>query len=200
MKEIFIYGASGHGLVVADIAKACGYDKIIFIDDGKRDYKNFEEIKEQTHIPIALGIGDNWIRERIFNKLQSFGFSMPVLIHPSSIISSSCVIEEGSVVMPNVVLNARAHIGKGAILNTGSIVEHECCIEDFVHISPNVALAGNVSIGRLTHVGIATCVIQGMSIGEKSLIGAGSVVVSSLPSHKVCFGNPCKVVRGLFDE
>ena len=34
MKSIYIYGASGHGLVVADIAKACGYKDIIFIDDG----------------------------------------------------------------------------------------------------------------------------------------------------------------------
>lgn len=27
-KSIYIYGASGHGLVVADIARACGYEKI----------------------------------------------------------------------------------------------------------------------------------------------------------------------------
>ena len=33
-KSIYIYGASGHGLVVADIARNNGYDNIIFIDDG----------------------------------------------------------------------------------------------------------------------------------------------------------------------
>ena len=33
-KNIYIYGASGHGLVVADIARACGYDDSIFVDDG----------------------------------------------------------------------------------------------------------------------------------------------------------------------
>ncbi len=32
-KSIYIYGASGHGLVVADIARACGYDDVVFVDD-----------------------------------------------------------------------------------------------------------------------------------------------------------------------
>ncbi len=41
MKKIVIYGASGHGLVVADIAKDCGYEEIIFIDDGDNKYPTF---------------------------------------------------------------------------------------------------------------------------------------------------------------
>ena len=42
MKKIYIYGASGHGLVVADIARACGYEDMIFIDDGKNEFLSFE--------------------------------------------------------------------------------------------------------------------------------------------------------------
>ena len=45
MKSIYIYGASGHGLVVADIAKACGYTDILFIDDGNNEYPTFKDIK-----------------------------------------------------------------------------------------------------------------------------------------------------------
>jgi UDP-N-acetylbacillosamine N-acetyltransferase len=45
MKSIYIYGASGHGLVVSDIAMACGYDNIIFIDDGENEHLIFEDIK-----------------------------------------------------------------------------------------------------------------------------------------------------------
>jgi len=36
--RIYIYGASGHGLVVADIAKSAGYGDIIFIDDGDNEH------------------------------------------------------------------------------------------------------------------------------------------------------------------
>ena len=41
MKIIYLYGASGHGLVCADIARACGYDKIIFLDDYGKIYCYF---------------------------------------------------------------------------------------------------------------------------------------------------------------
>jgi len=195
MKSIYIYGASGHGLVVADIAKACGYKKIIFIDDGDNKYPAFKDMKHTKDIPIALGIGNNAIRKQLFQKIKTDGFSVTTLIHPSAIISSSVIIEEGSVVMPNVVINANSKIGCGVIINSASVIEHENTIEDFVHISPNVALAGNVTIKKESHIGIGSCVIQGINIGKNTMIGAGSVVIEDIGDKKVAVGNPCKVIK-----
>ncbi|WP_419773851.1 acetyltransferase [Halarcobacter sp.] len=197
MKELYIYGASGHGLVVADIAKDNGYENIIFIDDGENEYPTFEDIKSSNNIPIAFGIGNNNIRAKLFKKLKEEGFKLATLIHSSSIISSSACIEEGTVVMANVVINANSTIGKAVILNSSSVIEHECNIEDFVHISPNVALAGNVNIKELTHIGIGSCVIQGLTVGKNSLIGAGSVVVKNIKDNIKAYGNPCCEVEEL---
>ena len=83
-------------------------------------------------------------REKLYKKVKENGFSIPTLIHPSSIISSSAIIEEGTVVIPNVVVNAKAYIGKCVILNSSCVVEHESIIGDFVHISPKVAIAGHL--------------------------------------------------------
>jgi UDP-N-acetylbacillosamine N-acetyltransferase len=194
MKQIYIYGASGHGLVVADIAHACGYDEVIFVDDGDNNFPSFEDITSNTHIPIALGIGSNKTRKKLFEKAESNGFKLATLIHPSSIISPSADIGKGSVVMPSAVVNAKAKIGYGAILNSGCIIEHECDIANFVHISPNAALAGNVSIRELTHIGIGSNVIQGIDIGSNCVIGAGSVVVKNIKNNKKAYGNPCKEI------
>ena len=195
MKTIYIYGASGHGLVVADIAKCCGYEEIIFLDDDKnKGYKTFEEIKENKNFHIAFGIGNNQIRARLYNKVKNYSFHLPILIHPSSIISLSVKIEEGTVVMPNVVVNSKASIGKGVILNSSCVIEHECTIEDFVHISPKVALAGDVKIGESTHIGIGSTVIQCLNIGRNSVVGAGSVVVKNIGDFKKAYGNPCKEI------
>lgn len=197
MKSIYIYGASGHGLVVADIARACGYKDIIFIDDGANEYRTFEDIKENNNTPIALGIGNNIIRAKLFQKLNNSSFEIVTLIHPSSIISQSAIIGKGTVVMPNVVINSKAIIGKGVILNTSCVIEHECIISDFVHVSPKVALAGNVKVGQYTHVGIGTNIIQGLEIGNNSVIGAGSVVVKNIDNFKKAYGNPCREVEDI---
>ncbi len=200
MKRIYIYGASGHGLVVADIARLCGYEEIIFIDDGNKKYQSFEDIKDNNVIPIALGIGNNQIRKRIFEKVKSFGFNIATLIHPSSVISNSVNIDEGTVVMAKVVLNANAVVGKAVILNSSCVIEHECRIEDFVHISPNAVLGGNVEVKELTHVGIGSTVIQGIIIGKNCIIGSSSNVVKNIDNNKKAFGNPCKEIGNIINE
>ena len=199
-KSIYIYGASGHGLVVADIAKSCGYEDIVFLDDDKsKGFLAFDDIKENRDYHIAFGIGNNQIREKLYKKVRENGFAIPTLIHPSSIISSSARIEEGTVVMPNVVVNAKAYIGKCVILNSSCVVEHESIIGDFVHISPKVAIAGDVKIGNFTHIGIGSSIIQCLEIGKNSVIGAGSVVVKNIPDFRKAYGNPCKE-KGNIDE
>ncbi len=196
MKSIYVYGASGHGIVVADIAVLCGYE-VIFIDDGENEHPSFEDIKNNTDIPIALGIGSNRIRANIFQKVSECGFEIVTLIHPKAVISESAVIGEGTVVMANVVVNAKALIAKGVILNTSSVIEHENIVDEFVHISPTVALAGNVKVGAFSHIGIGSCVIQNIKIGKNSVVGAGSVVVNSIDSFSLAYGNPCKKIREL---
>lgn len=200
MKSIYIYGASGHGLVVADIAKTCGYDDIIFIDDGDNDYPSFEDIKINNNIPISFGIGNNSIRAKLFEKVQSSGFEIVSLIHQNTVISPSVTIGKGTVIMPNVVVNANANIGDGVILNSSCIIEHECIIENFAHISPNVALAGNVRVGNFTHIGIGTSIIQGKTIGSYCIIGAGSIVVKNISNFKKAYGNPCKEIEEIINE
>ncbi|PLY05596.1 MAG: acetyltransferase [Arcobacter sp.] len=195
MQSIYIYGASGHGLVVADIAKACGYNEIIFVDDGDNDYLSFDEIKNNNDIPISFGIGSNRIRKLLYKKLKKYNFEIVSLIHPSSIISSNVIIGNGTVIMPNVVVNSNSVIGKAVILNTSCIIEHENIVENFVHISPNVALAGCVKISESSHLGIGTCVIQGLTIGENCIIGAGSVVVNDIKDNIKAYGNPCKIIE-----
>lgn len=196
MKTIYIYGASGYGLVVEDIAKFYGYEETIFIDDGENNFKSFEEIKHNVNIPIAFGIGSNNIRQLLYKKVKETGFSVKTLIHPSAVIASNVSIGEGSIVMANSVINAQSNIGKCCIINTSSVIEHENKIGNFVHISPNSALAGNVSVGQNTHIGIGSSIIQGINIGEETIIGAGSVVVKNIPSYVKAYGNPCKIIEG----
>ena len=185
-KKIYIYGASGHGLVIADIARDNGYDEIVFLDDAS-ECKFSPELEKAD---IIIAIGDNKTRQKISQKVEDVGFEIVNLIHKSAVVSESAVIEKGVVVMPNAVINAKACIKEGAIINSGAVIEHECVIGKFAHISPNAALAGNVSVGEFTHVGIGSSVIQGINIGKNCIIGAGSVVVRDIKDGIKAYGVP----------
>jgi len=54
-----------------------------------------------------------------------------------------------------------------------------------------------VRIGNNVWLGEGVKVLKGVSIGENSVIGAGSVVVSDIPSNVIAAGNPCKVIKEL---
>ncbi len=201
-KTIAIYGQSGHGSVVADIARSCGFTTILWIDDDPKKehslhYDTFKKLYSDT--PVALGIGNNYLRQKIFDKLTRDAITCPTLIHPSAIIAPSVTIDQGSVVMPLAVINAQSHIAKGVIINSGAVIEHDCTLHDFVHVSPKCALAGGVNVESLTHIGIGSSIIQNINIGSKSVIAAGSAVTHDVACNVLVAGVPA-VVKKEFHE
>jgi UDP-N-acetylbacillosamine N-acetyltransferase len=198
LKSIYIYGAGGHGAVVAEIAEILGYNIIGFADDDKglkdRHVLHWKVLGTGESIPtgatVALGIGDNNVRSALLVRARSRAWQLPVLVHPSAVISPSATLGEGTVVMANVVVNARTRTGACCILNTACSVDHDCEIGEVVHIAPGVRLAGSVKVGDRTLVGIGSCARPGVSIGSDCVIGAGSVVVSDIPNGCVAYGNP----------
>ena len=192
-KSIYIYGASGHGRVLADIALDNGYEEIIFLDDSK-GMKFSEDLQK---FDMIIGIGDNKVRFKIQEKVLNLGFKIVNLIHSSAIISRSVEFGKGVVVMPGAIINAQASIGDGVIVNSGVIVEHECKIGHFAHLSPNVSLAGNVDIGEFSHMGISSLAIQGIKIGKDVIIGAGAVVIRDVKDSVTAVGVPAKTITKL---
>ena len=54
-----------------------------------------------------------------------------------------------------------------------------------------------VKIGRNCWIGAGALILPGVSIGDNSVIGAGSVVTRDIPENVLAFGNPCRVIRKL---
>jgi len=204
IKRLAIIGASGHGKVVADIARACGISKIVFYDD------RWQELDEHYGCPVVgsvndaiahratkydaavVAIGNANTRSTIQSQLQKVA---PALIHPSAVFSTTATIGQGSLVMPNAVVNADTVIGHGVIINSGSVVEHDCIVGHYSHICPNAALAGGVTVGSHSWIGIGSSVIQLVSIGADVTVGAGSVVTRDIPDGHTVVGNPAKLLK-----
>ncbi|MGM9992376.1 MAG: sugar O-acetyltransferase [Candidatus Bruticola sp.] len=60
-----------------------------------------------------------------------------------------------------------------------------------------IETARGISIGNGVWLGGNVTVLPGVSIGEYSVIGAGSVVTKDIPPHSLAYGNPCRVVKNI---
>lgn len=52
-----------------------------------------------------------------------------------------------------------------------------------------------VHIGNCVWIGANAVILPGVTIGDNSIIGAGSVVTKDIPSNVIAVGNPCRVLR-----
>lgn len=202
--KLLIIGASGHGKVIADIAiKMNKWKSIAFLDDD-------ESIKSSMGISVIgksanahlymkdydifVAIGNNVTREKIQEKLEAEGTSIPVLIHPMAIIGEQVRFGAGTAVMAGTVINCCTIIGKGCIINTGTTIDHDNFIEDYVHISPGAHTAGTVRIGKGTWLGVGSVVSNNINITNGCKVGAGAVVVKDITEAGTYIGVPARRV------
>lgn len=205
-REVVIVGYSGHAYVVADAAISAGINLTHYTD--KNNLKNnpfdlkylgfendngfFDKISNQNFV---LGIGDNIIRDNIYNLLISNEVNITNVIHPSSLISNFVKLGKGNFISKRTAINPLVVIEDACIINTGAIIEHECFIGKSSHIGPGAVLAGNVSVGKRSFIGANTVIKEGITIGDDVIIGAGSVIIRDVPSKMKVVGNPGKYLN-----
>ena len=200
MRKLAIIGASGHGKVVADIARRKGYKEIVFLDDNDSihecgGYPVIGKSSEAGTIDadIIVGIGNAGIRKRIQESVPEE--KLVTLIHPDAVIAEDVAIGVGTVVMAGAVINSGASIGKACIINTCSSVDHDCKVGDYVHISVGSHLCGTVSVGSGTWIGAGATVSNNISICPDCMIGAGAVIVKNIDSAGTYMGVPARRIR-----
>ncbi|MBM6970955.1 sugar O-acetyltransferase [Mordavella massiliensis] len=112
------------------------------------------------------------------------------------------------------------HMGKNvyANFNLTLVDDGEIYIGDYTMIGPNVtiATAGHpvlpelrqeayqfnipVHIGKNVWIGAGVIILPGVTVGDNTVIGAGSVVTKDIPSDVVAAGNPCRVLRPIGEK
>lgn len=195
MNRLVIVGASGHGKVVADIARLCGYDDIVFLDDdeSKKECAGYRVVGRTNDAPtgdVFVAIGDNEIRKRISEQYADR--RQPILIHPSAVVAADVQIGQGTVIMAGAVINPGVSIGCGCIINTCSSIDHDCVLRDFVHISVGSRVCGTVVIGEMAWIGAGSTVINNISICGGCIIGAGAVVIRDIMDCGTFVGIPAR--------
>lgn len=209
MRKVFIYGAGGHGRVIADILQKSDTVRLQgFIDDnpaltGRRlmgipvlgTGENLRRLMDEGIQACIVGIADNALRRRIVTQIEEIGFVWIQAIHPKAVLGMEVELGQGAAVMALAVVNPGARIGMHSIINTSAIVEHDNVIGSFVHISPGAHLAGGVVVGDGAHIGTGATLIPNVRIGRNVVVGAQAAVIRDLEDDVLAVGVPARVVR-----
>lgn len=205
MNKVAVYGAGGHGKVVAEIIELSGNNEVFFFDEkwptiSKNEHwpvvGNFSSLVKtiNNYDGVIVAIGDNITRINRFKDLERINAPLRTFVHPSACISRYSKVGIGTVIMANVVINPFVTIGNAVIVNTAATIDHDAILNNGIHICPGVHLSGGVSIGNNVMIGVGAQVIQSINIGECALIGAGANVIVDVKPNTIVVGNPAKLI------
>jgi len=116
----------------------------------------------------------------------------------------------------NVSIGGKVFFGKNVYIGTGSIIYPNVIIGDYSMLGPSVYIMGEdhvinkvgvpivfsgrpnlpvTKIGRDVWLGARVFVKCGVSIGDGSIVGAGSIVLKDVPSNSIAVGCPARVIK-----
>jgi sugar O-acyltransferase (sialic acid O-acetyltransferase NeuD family) len=197
MGRYFIYGAGGHGKVVADAMLVANLQCDGFIDSGKSDVWFGLSVYKPNNIrpddKLHIAIGNASIRYQI--TVDNPDFSFFSVIHPSSHIAKSAFVSEvGVFIAASAIIGPDATVADHTIINHAAIIDHDCKVGRFCHIAPGAVLGGSVAIGNNVLIGAGAIILPGLTICDNATIGAGAVVTKSIDQPQTLVGIPAKSI------
>lgn len=207
VEKIIIVGFSGFGKEVFFLAKRLGVEVRGFLDDsssvqgeefaGASVLGVVRQWQEYSDCKFVIAIGNPTVREKIYNDMLAIGVPrFATLIDPAAIALPEMVeIGEGSIICAGTICTVNITIGKQVIINLNCTIGHDSKVGDFATIAPMVAVSGNVKVGRSVEIGTSASIRQGLSIGDRAMLGMGSVLTKDMPENVMFFGSPAKCIK-----
>jgi len=199
---LLIFGAGGHGRVVADAARAAGATGLLASDRNPALCQGELLPGVPLHRPDApapaqatalhVAIGQNTSRER---ESQALGPQrLHTVCHPAASVSPFAQLGAGSFVAAQAVVAPGARLGLGVIVNHGAVVDHDCAVGAFAHIAPGAVLGGGVHIGTRVLVGAGAVVLPGLTVVADAVIGLGAIVCQNIDTQGTYVGVPARKI------
>ncbi len=181
-----------------------------------------EAIRKMHNEELYLPDDEDISREQLkyLDKLYDFNMTRPTELEKRKRMLKDMFAEigEGCYIEPPLRANfggKHVHFGNKvyANFNLTLVDDTHIYVGDYTLFGPNVtvATAGHpivpdlrrrgyqynapVTIGKNCWIGSGVIILPGVTIGDDTVIGAGSVVARDIPGGVIALGNPCKVVR-----
>jgi len=189
---------------------------------------NIMNMKEKLHTTeLYLPGGDDIMTEQLacLDRLYDFNQTRPTQLDKRSEMLKTMFAEIGEDCYIEPPLHANwggkhVHFGRNvyANFNLTLVDDTHIYVGDYTMLGPNVVIAtaghpilpalreqayqynAPIHIGRNCWLGAGVIVLPGVTIGDNTVVGAGSVVTKDLPANVVAVGNPCRVLRQIGEK
>ncbi len=211
MKDLVIFGTGGFAREVHQIVEDFDQDKsawsfIGFLDGNPESHNKeihgfpvlggAEWLAGRHGVAVVVAIGGPAGKRKLVEQIRAVDeTSFATLVHPLAWVGNRVSLGEGVVICAGTLITTDIRIGNHVILNLDCTVGHDSCIEDYVTVAPSVNISGCVKVGEGCDLGTNSTVIQGITIGHWSVVGAGAVVVRNIPSNTTAVGIPAKPIK-----
>ena len=161
-EKLLLVGAGGFGQVVSELARQT-FD-CAFVDDSAEIDAIICDIPVigrtadlQTlwgaYQKLVVVIGNNAVRERIYDMAKRIGYGFPNLISPSAYISPYAKLGWGCVILNNAVVQNGSAVGNGVLINPGVEIHHDCTVGDCTLIYTNSVVRTGAKVGKCARIG-----------------------------------------------
>jgi sugar O-acyltransferase (sialic acid O-acetyltransferase NeuD family) len=209
LKDLFIIGAGGFGREVAWLVRRINavtptWNIKGFIDDNESLWYTVEDgynvlggcdyLKKQESAWAVCAVGNAKTRKKIIEKLGA-SVNFATVIDPSVVISESVNIGVGTIICAGTIITVDEKIGNHVIINLDCTIGHDDVIDDYVTIYPSVNVSGACHLGTCVEIGTGSQIIQGLSVGDGTIVGASACVVKDLEAEVTAVGCPARVIK-----
>jgi UDP-3-O-[3-hydroxymyristoyl] glucosamine N-acyltransferase len=155
-------------------------------------------VHDHPHAEVVLctaSARDRSNRYRLARRLGLESDRYPALVHPAASLALSTTVGPGAVVLAGAVTTADVVLGAHTVVMPGCVLTHDNRLDSFVTLAAGVRLGGSVRVATGAYVGAAVAVREGCSLGDWSLVGMGSLVLSDVAPFETWWGSPARCHR-----
>lgn len=215
VRSLIILGAGRNSVeildLVADLNESAGrpgYACVGILDDNEALWgQEIDHVRVRGPLAAARDFPDAWFVNAIASPavfwkkdaiLARTGIPpdrFVTLVHPSASVSRAATLGRGTIVFQNVTVCSHAVVGDQVLIRPNGLLSHDTVIGDGTCIAGGACVSGMAHVGRLCYLGTNCSLREGVRIGDRSMVGMGSVVLQDVPGNSVVWGNPARFQR-----
>lgn len=209
--KLFIYGASGAGIEVYDLAYRINnsnakYSEIILIDDFEDEidyygtkrihFSSCKKVAGEEEMEFIIAVGEPSARKLLADRIADNGYKLTTLIDESAVVSETATIATGCIINAGVIVSSKVRLDENCMVMYQAIIGHDAHVKNNCVICPKATVGGHSIVGERCFLGISSSMKQGVNLGDNVIIGMGSMVFRDVEAENTVIGNPARITKG----